>query len=193
MTRQDRLFVKYIQEQCDIHGVILDLRPVKYMRLHGKMHVGGYFIEQNRVLACSTKDKNFIYTLVHEYSHMLQWIDQYPNVDESIVKMDKWLNGTNVDDIDYHIDIIRDMELDAEKRAVNVIQEHDINIDIPEYIKKANIYIQFHNYMKTSRRWIGAVNPMKNDRILSAVPDRFTMKYSKMSKKLHELFVEEGV
>ena len=134
--------------------------------------------------------------LVHEYGHLTQWVDDTPlwkSVEVSMPILDGWLAGTEHPDIAKHIGNCRDLELDNEKRAVNIIKKFELPIDIPRYRKKANSYVMFYNYMLISRRWCTPKNsPYSNKRVIEAMPDKFNMNYNKLPKKIEKLFTEEG-
>lgn len=192
-------FIKYVQEQCEIHGVKCDLQPRKYLDLSGDIKCGGYFDGDNKELAVAMKHKDSMSLLVHEYAHMTQWLE---NIDiwrkcmdeESHSTVDEWLAGKYFEDINYHIDNCKYLELDNEKRAVKLIKKFNLEIDIDDYIRKSNAYIQFYNYLKLSRKWSVPKNsPYANDRIKSSCPKTFSMDYSKISKKLEKIFREENI
>jgi hypothetical protein len=108
--------------------------------------------------------------------------------------LDSWLSGEEVEDIDKHISNCRDLELDNEKRSVSVIKKFKLNVDIDHYIKKANAYVQFYNYMKYSRRWCTPErSPYTNENIVLAMPSKFNMDYTKITEKIKQLFIQEKI
>ena len=67
-------------------------------------------------------------------------------------------------------------------------------MDVPMYVKKANAYIQFYNYIGTTRKWSNPKNaPYANVKIIEAMPDKFRMRYSEMSKRLVKLYAEQNI
>ena len=137
--------------------------------------------------------------LVHEYCHLTQWVDQceiwvHSTNYQSHDKLYRWLAGEDIKDIEQAIAICRDIELDNEKRSVKMIKKFNLDIDIDLYIKKANAYIQFYNYLLISRRWCKPSNtPYKNNVLVEAMPIKFNMDYKKLSKKLLKIFEEENI
>jgi hypothetical protein len=108
--------------------------------------------------------------------------------------MNDWLNGVDNSNIDNHIALARDLELDNEKRSVKIIKKFNLPIDIKEYTKRANAYVQFYNYMMITRRWSDPKNsPYTNKKIIEAMPDRFNMDYTVLPKKLLKVFIEEKI
>lgn len=192
-------FIKYVKEQCDLHGVKYDLPKNKYLDLSGEIKCGGYFDETNKVLAVAMGHKDSMSLFVHEYSHMNQWLDGIEVWNKcsdecSHDAMDRWLKGEYIENINHHIDNCKYLELDNEKRAVKLIKKFDLEIDVDNYVRKANAYVQFYNYLKLSRKWSVPKNsPYMNERIQSSCPKTFSMDYSKISKKLEKIFREENI
>lgn len=192
-------FIKYVKEQCEIHGVKCDLQQHKYLDLSGDIKCGGYFDGENKELAAAMKHKDAMSLLVHEYGHMTQWLENIDiwkrcMDDDSHNIVDEWLSGKYFEDINYHIDNCKYLELDNEKRAVKLIKKFDLEIDVDDYIRKSNAYIQFYNYLKLSRKWSMPKNsPYMNERIKANCPKTFSMDYSKISKKLEKIFREENI
>ena len=197
MTKNDIKFIDFVKRECKTHGIKCDLRPTKYIRLYGKMKVSGYFGEEEKVLACSMNREDSLGILAHEYAHMTQWIDKEPlfmEVSPSIIKIDDWLLGKNVKDIEKHLSTARDMELDNEKRTVKIIKKHGLSIDVKKYIKGANAYIHLYNYLNISRKWPEPSNsPYNNVEILEYMPYKFNMNYNKMSPKLIKLYSKNNI
>jgi hypothetical protein len=149
------------------------------------------------MLASSLNHPEWIGILAHEYSHLTQWVEQIPlwkQGETSLRYVWEWLEGVDCDDIEYHLNVARDLELDNEKRAVNIIQRFDLNVDVEEYIRKANAYVLFYNYMKESRKWCKIKNaPSRNEKLVAAMSPKFNMNYSKLSKKVEKIFREENI
>ena len=57
-----------------------------------------------------------------------------------------------------YIGYTRDLELDNEKRAVRMIRKWKLSVDVDKYIKGANAYIHFYNWMGYTRRWSKPTN-----------------------------------
>ena len=108
--------------------------------------------------------------------------------------MYRWLAGERVRNIHKAIALCRDLELDNEKRSVKLIKKFNLNVNIDSYIKRANAYVQFYNYLMISRKWCATTNiPYKNTRLLKVMPVKFNMDYSRLSKKVLKAFEEENI
>lgn len=190
-------FIKYVKQECKKHGIKCVLKNTKTVQLDGSSRCSGYFDEESLVVAMNRPDA--LQILVHEYCHLTQWVQQcdiwvLSTKHQSHDKLYRWLAGEEIKDIEKAIEICRDLELDNEKRSVKIIKRFNLNIDIDLYIKKANAYIQFYNYLLISRRWCNPKNtPYKNERLVEVMSNKFNMNYNKLSKKLLKIFEEENI
>lgn len=197
MNKKAREFIKYVKEECKKYGIKCDLRRTKYVRLPGKLKCSGYFDDHDMELVCSMNRPDSLEILAHEFGHVTQWKDQidlWKKADVSIPKVDEWLMGEDVPDIKKHLAVSRDLELDNEKRAVKIIKKFGLDIDIDQYIKKANCYVHFYNRMLATRKWCSPDNsPYNNKRLIKQMPAHFRMNYNKLPKKIEQVFIEEQI
>lgn len=195
MTNKQLRFISYVKKKCRENGIKCDIRNVTYVKGGENIKCSGYFDEMNRILVVSKMHPDFFHTLIHEYCHVLQWKENGPlwkNIDKSSPLVDKWLTGKSVKNYKKHLAAVRDMELDCEKRAVELMKKW--NFPINDYVKKANAYVQFYNWLAKTRRWSSPENsPYTNKIIVSAMPNKFNMDYSKMSKRIEKLFKQENI
>ena len=199
-TDKEERFVRWVKKQCRKHGVKCKLKNVSYLRLSGSIRCSGYFDDaasDSPTLVVAMNRPDWIEILVHEYCHLTQWIDQksiWTKAGDSLPHVDEWLSGVEVPDIDYHLGIARDLELDNEKRSVALIRKWGLNVNVDRYIQKANAYIQFYNYLGKTRRWSRPDNsPYGNETVLKAMPTNFRMNYKKMGKRLEKIFETENI
>ena len=202
MTHNEKTFIKHVKNKCKEHNVKLILKNTKKIKIWEKTYVGGYFNDISTTkgeLVCAAKHSEYLNLLVHEFSHMEQWIEKTPlweNTDTGAV--DEWLNGKNIKFIKNKIDKIKYMELDCEKRAVKNIKKHNLSVNIETYIQKANSYILFYNYLKETRQWSKPGNApysLKNKELWSLCPTKFMPDsyYEKIPKRIYKKFVELGI
>lgn len=144
-------------------------------------------------------DSEWVSTFAHEYCHFLQWKDK-PKIwhdYNSKLNGDDLYKIYNNKPISRHkletaLNIVRELELDCEKRTVWLLQQYKIPIDIRSYIRKANAYILFHNHAKVYRKWYPLENsPYMNSKILQACSSRFYDNYEITPRKLAEAFLEQ--
>jgi hypothetical protein len=201
MTVKERAFVKWVKNECKKHGVECCLRKVKYLRLEKTIKCSGYFDDgcgggaPKLVVAVNRPD--WLEILVHEYCHLTQWKSGYKlwnRAGESLHHIEKWLSGERVSRISNHLANARDLELDNEKRSVELIKKWNLDIDVDNYIRKANAYIQFYNYLRMSRKWsLPSNSPYTNKNLLSVMSNKFNMNYKKMSKRVEKIFIKENI
>lgn len=197
MTRKEKKFIEYVKSECKKYGIKCDLRKTSYVVLPGNIKCSGYFYESGNLLVCATNKKEWIDVLAHEFCHVTQWIDQIPlwiKAQKSIPLVDDWLTGEKVRNIKKHLEVCRDLELDNEKRTVKLMKEFDLDIDIEDYIKKANAYIFFYTRLLATRKWPTPTNsPHSNDKIIKTMPRYFKTDYSYIPKKIETVFIQENL
>lgn len=197
LTTKDKQFIEHVKVECKKAGIKADLRNVGYVKLGPSIRCSGYFDEVSKTLVCAMNKVDSLEILLHEYGHFTQWQDQckaWTNLGDSIDMMHSWLDGEEVENIEHHIKISRDVEIDNEKRAVKLIDKFGLSINKDTYIKRANAYILFYNHMLTVRRWCRPNNmPYENKRVVAVMPNNFKMNYNKIPKRLMKIYQEENV
>lgn len=145
--------------------------------LHAKENLegcGGWFDCQNRdFLACMSNKMGFE-IFVHEYGHYIQWkhfndfFSKYSNGGQILFG---WLDGN-----DYSDDILdlghRDsviLELDCETKAVQMIEDNELPVDLDKYKRAANAYLLFYQFVRKNRKWAGK-SVYNNEDIMDAMP-----------------------
>jgi len=198
MTVYDELFIKFVKKELKRNGIDCILTKGKTVKCEGAL-VGGYFSDSEKKLVCATGRcfNDWFAVFVHEYSHYTQWKDNckpWSDVGNSLDIMWNWLNNKDYPNINKHIDKCKNLELDNEKRSVQLIKDFNLSLNIPIYIKKANAYIYFYNYMKITRRWVKKGKSVyNNNNILKYMPDTFRASYKRLPKKIEKVFVQEEI
>lgn len=198
LSDTEKNFVKFVRSECEKHGVKLKLVHRDRIRVGQRMWGSGYFDESVPSIAVAVLKSDWLEILVHEYGHLTQWVEQckeWKKADryDSCWHMEKWLVGEQVKNPFLHINNMRDVELDNEKRSVQIIKQHGLEgkINIEKYIQCANAYISSYNYMKYTRKW-----PHSNDKpgfnrgLIKRMPKTFRMNHEKMSKRIYNLFAK---
>jgi len=188
-------FIEYIKAECKKHNVTLLVGKGKKLNYKdAKIRVAGWFSDNPATLAYAKLDPDCISTIVHEYCHMLQWLDKWPLWTESLNRdddhiFDTWLNGKdyNPRTIRAAIKRIQKVELDCEKRSVKLIKKYNLNVNIEQYIKNANSYIYLYTYMLEFRKW-PKKGPSKFPKINKLMPTKFLNNYSKLSDEIKDLY-----
>jgi hypothetical protein len=198
---KDKNSISFIEEviaNCKLYGVKCSIRDVSYVKL-GTFRCGGWFDGEDRELVCSMKNGKGLALLVHEFSHFQQWAEnselwELASRKNSHSVMHDWIEGKPIRGIRKHIGICRDLEADAERRAVKMIKKYNLPIDINEYIRGANAYIYFYNYILKIRRWSSPKNsPYRNKVLMEAMPSVFKKDYSVLPDRLLKIYQEQGI
>tara|TARA_Y100000034_G_C6910079_1_gene424070 strand:- start:8202 stop:8765 length:564 start_codon:yes stop_codon:yes gene_type:complete len=131
------------------------------------------------------KDKYFFYTLLHEYSHVLQKeknnIWRYGIYKNKMAHdhIDGWINN-DIYYADYELRYIFSkaiaIEKDCEEIAISIIKENNIDLDIDQYIKRVNSCLFYFNYQyNTKSKLIKA--PYEYKEIIDSMPKNLQNNY----------------
>lgn len=189
-------FVAFVKDQCRYYGITFAVPNVVQVRTMDGF-ASGYFDDTNKVLKVARKNPRFLSILAHEYCHLTQWAERAPvwvDSEPAYVAWAKWSKGEDIEDINHHIAVMRDLELDNEKRTAALIKKLKLDIDINTYIKEANAYIMFYNYMMETGKWAKkGRSPYQVQRLVDAMPSKFSLNYQKLPERLRRIYVEEGI
>ena len=189
----------FVKRECKENGVKLILRKSRALKIGDGTYCGGWFDDSVPELACALGHEKSIETLLHEYCHLTQWRENCKEWSDATKnncydKLDRWVKGERVYNIKKYVGMIRDLELDNEKRTVSLIKQFKLDVDLSLYIKKANAYIHFYNWILISRRWWKKNNsPHNNKKLFLIMPDHFNNDYTVMSEKVKQLFEREDI
>jgi hypothetical protein len=198
-------FLLHVQEETSKNGVLLFEEKGSSIKMTDSIECSGYFDSEGDeslgntkpTLAFSRGREDWIEILAHEYCHMTQWIDDIPEwsqATESMEIVDKWLGGEDAENIEYHINVSRDLELDNEKRTVEILRKFELPVDIDLYVRKSNAYVLFYNWLKETRRWSKPENaPYKNENVINAMSDEFDMNYESLDEHIREIYKKENI
>lgn len=163
MTRDQ--IISEIRRRCRSFDVTFDLRPGQMVQLSPGSKCTGYFDaadERGPRLVCATKldNQNFLGTLLHEYCHVTQWIENCTIWQEDTywgTKYDteSWLNSGKPcsEGMRKAFAVRRDLEADNERRTVRLIKELKAPVNLEKYIQRANSYVHFYNTMPVTNAW----------------------------------------
>lgn len=196
MTKNDKRFIEFVKQDCKRHGIKCDLRNTKFVKLSASIKCSGWFDSEGKRLVVSMNRPDALGILAHEYAHLTQWQDSinknfklWDRSAPSLSKIDEWLAGKPVRNITRHLAVARDLELDNEKRTVELIKKFNLSIDIPNYIKRANAYVHFYNWLGHTRKWCTPDNrPYDNRDVINVMSGKFNMRYDDLSKRVYGAF-----
>lgn len=199
--------LRMIQSQLNFADVLFRVSLVDYVQFGGTK-CNGYFNDLTEgfngpTLAISVGKpvEKWLPTLLHEFCHFKQWYYEDPlwmnlrknNIQEEDLLFD-WINGKEFPDgfITELMPRVRDMELDCEKRVIELVNKRPtLPINPAEYTKNANAYINFYTYMAMKRKWyVIGKEPYNNPEIIKLMSDKFDMDYDNLSPDLIALYDE---
>lgn len=167
--------------KADANNIKFIIKSTKQIVLSENVKCVGYFdsAASPAVLASTVgygDESHWLSILVHETCHMDQYLEDpilWKEYDRCI-DIDDWLSGKRESkfDVEHAIDKTQKLELDCERRAVRKLKKFNLPIDTDEYIQKANSYVFFHQYLKTSRTW-PVPGKLYNKRLYSKLPTTF--------------------
>lgn len=190
-------FVAHVKRMCETHNVTLITQNEPFYE--DEELCGGYFSFDKKELAvsCIQDDYWFINLMVHEYSHMEQWLDDDPCIHTMMrggidagTLIGKWIKGVNYknESIKKAIKLIIALEHNCEKRAVQNIIKYKLPINIDEYCRQANTYLYFHYYMKKKRQWEFNKSPLDLVNVIKYMPSELDQNYNRLPKVYYDLF-----
>ena len=195
-TKEDLAFMDHVKSECKRVGIKCDLRPTRYVKI-SNIQCSGYFDAEGKALVCSMNRPDALSILAHEYAHLTQWeegIDLWDKAGNSMEKIDQWLGGKRVHNMKRHLGVSRDLELDNERRTAKLIKKWRLSIDLKDYIRKANAYIHFYNWMFHTRKWSSPTNsPYTNADIQAVMSTRFDMNYEELTPRVYEAFAKAKI
>jgi hypothetical protein len=129
--------------------------------LHQEKNVNdcaGWFDSRKREFIVAMQGKGGFSTLIHEYSHFLQWRDRKKYYNRLLKSCDivfSWIAGKfyKKDVVEEAIKYVIELEWDCEMGALELIKKYDLDVDIKKYIQSANAYIMFYHVIHNTRKW----------------------------------------
>ena len=178
------VFVKHVRSVAKENGIRVYLPTAKtvYDKVD-KVRLGGYFDVENMTLACACKVypiQLWLGTLAHEYGHMCQWLEETEIWNRRIAGQCpetifwSWLTYQKDPPariLKRSIDTLKEVELDAERRAVKTAIEFDLPLDLDHYRRQSEAYIHLYNVIAKVRKWpkVGCY-PTRFPSILKVMP-----------------------
>ena len=175
MSIMDHQFVSHVKNHLAQYGMRLVIGRGRLLNCGG-YRCEGFFNDQEKMIKIARHSANFLETLVHEYSHFLQYINDskiYKKSDKAILMVDEWFAGKNFpeNELRRSFFIIRAMERDCEKRAVRLIKKFNLQIDEKLYTKRAHCYIYSHFLMEKTRKFYAyKKSPYRSSVVLKIMP-----------------------
>lgn len=148
-------------------GLRLEPRPTLDYQGSEAIQVSGYFVASPApvlAVAMGKPMEEWLAILVHEGCHMEQWAEQAPCWQENLMPdgreavdwLDAWCGGQH----ELAPEVLRDVvtrakavELDCERRSLEVMKQWQLPLCPKEYAQRANAYVHFYDRVAQIRRW----------------------------------------
>jgi hypothetical protein len=204
-SKEVQKFIKFVIRDCASEGV--KVRLVKGEKVYdGGLFISGYFSDETKEIAVAIRCplSHWLGVLVHEYAHFCQWRENCKAWREctntSIADAGSLIHMWMSKDIELtekqkqlYLNKTIALELDCEKRAVRLIKQYRLPLDIKEYVQKANAYLASYQAKGVIRKWTSRA-AYDIEEIWTSMPTTFTYPYFKklttlqMSKKFGKCF-----
>jgi hypothetical protein len=188
--------VNEITRRAWAFGVAVLLSPEEGLDLDGSP-CSGWFDHKPPRLECAVgnDEKIWLGVLLHEYSHLTQWVENckaWQDIEAS-GEMWEWLDGKKIKNPQLVIENTKELEADCERRTVRLIKELSAPIDIDVYCQQANAYIHFHNVIKDKRKWVKASGALRHPEILKHCNKTLDYDYKTTPKPLYDALVKHAL
>lgn len=146
MKKLDKFLSSSIHSLIEL-GVGIDLVQSNRIDCGNEIYTNGFFNDSiPKICVAIQKEKEiWIGIFVHEYAHVMQWIENDPiYFDSNLDIFDNWLTKKqeySQKEIDKCIEVSKLLEIDADKRAIDILNRWNISERFKRnYIKKSNAY-----------------------------------------------------
>ena len=201
----NRKFVIDLIATSKKHSVELFFSKSRWVKISDKIRSNGYFSDHDKprlAIACGQPLDKWFALLVHESSHLDQWLEhseywQYisSKVDNNSYLIDEWLAGAHQNrtkKVFQEIDKLILLEADCEIRSIQKIKKYGLAIDSDLYCQRANAYIYFYHHLKTTGQWYRInFEPYSLEQIYSQMPKKMfknARSYLRYPKKIERIF-----
>jgi hypothetical protein len=192
---QVKKFLKVAMNDLEKHQINL---KIYRRRADPKYSLDGYFDDASLEIGL-VKDRFWLETFVHEYSHFLQWkrgektFAAYYKYDYNpIFMVENWLERKIAysKKVKNSFRIIRANEISCDKIAVELIKKYKLPIDTEKYTKNANLQLLFYHCVENQRNW-NVSKIYKNPNLWAMIPKTMRFSYAqRIPSKLMETALE---
>lgn len=191
-----KAFVSTVKRSCKRNGIELMLSPSKTVVITDTFSTdcSGYFDDQDKVLAvaCGKPFEDWIEILIHEYSHMQQWLtdDRWEKWTNACLDLWMWLDKEKImnnSQLKRVIDDMIELERDCEIRALSLIDKYNLPINKSRYKRKANLYLYSYRMMPELKKFPTGIYENKN--LVMMCQPRMLKKYDKVPKTLADTII----
>ena len=199
--KNTKAFLVHVVNTLRDADVTLKLSNTKTVLVEGTIRCSGTFDEEGRELAIAIRKspRRWLEILVHEFGHFEQWRYDMPTWREAYYRsedasgmLDEWLNHTRkLDGRILAIVLAKtiDVEVNCERRAIEIIKRFSLPINIQRYCQRANSYLNLYNWAALRQRWCPGTKPPYSVReIVDAMPSLLQNDYHTITPELVFLY-----
>lgn len=162
-----------VATKCIAHGITLSLQHVESVD-EENLACSGYFDEKSLVVATKKKRvQDWVDVLVHESCHLDQFTEKselWVSDNNSLFVVEAWIKGKKMScekrDRGFANTLL--LEIDCERRSIKKFKKYKLDIDIEDYIQKANAYLFSYAVALHEKRWYSS--PYENPKIYKKMP-----------------------
>lgn len=202
MKLETQRIVRHILKQCKKYKVTANLTRENSVEASPGVRCSGYFDDETLVLACALgkPEDDWLRILIHEFCHVEQWVEQckawtdydFARQDENGMSIDDWLDGTieaTHEQLWPMCIASMNVEADCEKRVVQKCKDYNLDIDVEEYIQRANAYVYYYHIVLKKRAWYKTGRePYTLREVWSKMPKTFPENHDVLPPGLEDAF-----
>lgn len=186
-------FVAHVKRKCKANGVELVLSPSKNVVITDTFSTdcSGYFdeVDKTLVVACGKPFEQWIEILIHEYSHMEQWLtdERYEKWGNGCLQLWDWLDKSlmlNNLQLNKVLDSMIELEGDCERRSLENIRKWKLPINKANYSRKANLYLYSYRMMPIIKKFPTGIYDHKE--LVKMCPNRLLKRVKEVPKPIQD-------
>ncbi len=186
-----------IKNECKKHGVKFHQGRGKTVRFPGSVRSNGFFYfdtESKDSMLAVAMNSNSLGVLIHEYSHMQQWLENAPEWEaiEKNTVMWEWLATDDyfeASEVEESVMAYYEVERDCERRAVDFHIQWNTDENLEEYIQKSNAYTLFYFFLLENRKWyVPGREPYSLKSVWGQMPKTFDFDVADVYNNVRHLF-----
>lgn len=202
LTETESYFFDLVIRTAIGNGISINLHSEKYIQ-DGTSRISGSFDSGKKLFSCAVggNSKRWFTVFLHESCHMDQYLEDSEIWNSRTLtgrdpgfNVFEWLDGKlelSKSELKESIKLIRELELDCEKRAVDKIVKYNLPIEVDDYIREANCYVLFYNFIRKHRLWYNPSHSIyRNKELLEKISPKFSYDYSILPMWYEELVIK---
>jgi hypothetical protein len=189
-------FVAHVKRRCKVNKIELVLSPSRNVVITDTFSTdcSGYFddVDKTLVVACGKPFEEWIEILIHEYSHMEQWLtdDRWEYWGECCQKLWEWLDREtimNTAQLNKVLDGMVELERDCELRSLANIDKFNLKISKAAYARKANLYLYSYRMIPIIKKFPSGI--YENKSLVDMCPSRVKKRYVDVPEDIYNEIV----